>query len=351
MRAPRSIPAAEAANRPRWRGDPGFFEIWFLVVFDPAAARAWWFRYTLFAPAAGRPGAPRATVWAAAFDVAATPPVRAVKTILPIARFDAGPAERFAIRLGDAELTHGRTTGRVTGGDGTIGWDLAFTPAAAPAARGPRWLERLPLPTRVAHAHGNARFAGWVGVDGVRHAVHAAPGLQKHIWGTRRVEELFWIHVPAFAEEPDAALEATAVRLHRTLPGGLPAPTVTSLWLRAGGDEHGWWKGRGLLTSRVEPGVLGELQFRAASATRRVEGHAWCDPRTLAGWVYRDPSGFDLHVAQSDVASCDLSIQRRPHVLAGWGPATRLTARHAAAVEFHSPEPLPGVRYLGWDEG
>jgi hypothetical protein len=342
---------AEAANLPRWRGEPGFFEIWFLVAFDAAAARAWWFRYTLFAPAAGRPEAPRATLWAAAFDVAATPPVRAVKSILPIGHFDAGSGDRFAIRLGDAELTHGRATGRVAGGDGTIAWDLAFVPAAAPVERGPRWLERLPLPTRVTHAHGDARFSGWVEVDGVRHAVAMLPGLQKHIWGSRRVEELFWIHVPAFDEDPGATLEATAVRVHRTLARGVAAPSVASIWLRSGGAEHGWWRGAGLLTSRVEPGGPGELQFRAASSTRRVEGRAWCDPKTLAGWVYRDPSGVDLHVAQSDVASCHLSVQHRRHVLASWSRPTRLTVRHAAAVEFHHPEPLPGVRYLGWDEG
>ena len=27
----------------------------------------------------------------------------------------------------------------------------------------------------------------------------------------------------------------------------------------------------------------------------------------------------------------------------------RFTSRHTTAVEFHAPEPLPGVRYIGWD--
>jgi len=42
--------ASDVANRPRWRGQPAFFEIWFLVVFDPRASRAWWLRYTTCAP-------------------------------------------------------------------------------------------------------------------------------------------------------------------------------------------------------------------------------------------------------------------------------------------------------------
>ena len=31
------------------------------------------------------------------------------------------------------------------------------------------------------------------------------------------------------------------------------------------------------------------------------------DPATFAGYVYRDPSGFDVYVAQSDVARCDVA--------------------------------------------
>ena len=69
---------------------------------------------------------------------------------------------------------------------------------------------------------------------------------------------------------------------------------------------------------------------------------AWCDPRTLAGWVYRDPRGWDVHVAQSDVASCTVEVRAR-------GEVRRLASTSGAALEFHAPEPLPGVRYLAWD--
>jgi len=75
--------ASDAANRPRWSGQAGFLEIWFLGVFEAAARRAWWFRYTTFAPAPGlQPGVARATLWAAAFDARAPEPAIAVKHIL-----------------------------------------------------------------------------------------------------------------------------------------------------------------------------------------------------------------------------------------------------------------------------
>lgn len=90
--------------------------------------------------------------------------------------------------------------------------------------------------------------------------------------------------------------------------------------------------------------------MKSLSARHWLRGRAWCDARTLAGYVYRDPSGFDLHVAQSDVASCAIELRTRPHPLAAWGAPRPLHAHDAAALELHAPEPLPGVRYLGWDE-
>ncbi len=63
--------SSDAANRPRWSGQAGFFEIWFLVVFEAAARRAWWLRY-----------------------------------ILGAADYHAGSPERFAIRLGHGGACH-----------------------------------------------------------------------------------------------------------------------------------------------------------------------------------------------------------------------------------------------------
>ncbi len=336
------MPSSDAANRPRWRGQAGFFEIWFLVAFDPAAPRAWWFRYTTFAPAAGRP---RATLWAAAFDARSATPAIALKELLGADEYDPGPGDRFAIRLGTAELRNGVCRGEVERGAHRIAWALRFAPAARAAGRFPWLLERLPFPTRVGHANSEIACSGWVSVDGVRHELEGAPAVQKHIWGTRRVEELFWLYCPRFEGEVNACLEATAVRL-RQRPG---APRLVPIWLRT---AHGVVDRCGLgalLTNRVEIRGPGRLEFRTTSATRSLRAEAWCDPRTLAGWVYRDPAGWDVHVAQSDVASVALEIRRRAHPLAAWGAARRLVCTEGAALEFHAPEPLSGVRYLDWD--
>ena len=341
--------SSDEGNRPRWAGQPGFFEIWFLVVFDPAAARAWWFRYTIFAPAPGQPGAPRATLWAAAFAAGASEPAIAVKRIMPIEVFDAGPSHLFAVRMGPSELTSGFARGEVEAGGHRIAWELRYPADGYAVERGPRLLRRRSLPVHVAHANSDLVCTGWVEVDGTRHVLRDAPGIQKHIWGTRRVEELFWLFCPRFAEDPRARLEASSARLRSTPGAGLAGRAVTPIWLGTDTGERSWCGLPALLWNRVEVPGPGELRFRGVSATRAVTAHARCDPRTLAGYVYRDPGGWDVHVAQSDVGSCAVELFARPHPLAGWRPAGRLSSPHTAALEFHAREPLPGVRYIPWD--
>jgi hypothetical protein len=337
--------SSERANLPRWKGQRGFFEIWFLVVLDPGGERAWWLRYTLFSPAPGAPGEPRATVWAAAFERGASTPTVAVKALHPASAFSAGTPGRFGIRIGDAELAPGRCEGGVASGGHSIAWDLRFSPAESEAVqRAPRGLEWLPLTTHVQHAYDDIHFDGTVTVDGRRFEVRGAPGLQKHLWGTRRLEELTWLYVPRFHEDPEARLEALTVRPRRRVG----SPRLTPIYLRTSEARHGFHEVPGVLFTHMEVPRPGELLFRANSATVAVRGRAWCDPRTLVGYAYRDPEGWDVHVAQSDVADCELELFRRPHPLAAWRPERKLTSA-VAALEFHGPERLEGVRSIEWD--
>jgi len=340
------MPSSERANLPRWKGQQGFFEIWFLCVLDPGGERAWWFRYTLFTPAPGAPGEPRAMLWAAAFDCAADAPALALKAIHPLSRFVNEAPGRFGIRIGDAELAPGRCHGRVEAGGHAISWDLRYTPADARAVRRtPRGADLLPLPTQVAHSHDDISFTGAVIVDGRQYDVQGAPGLQKHLWGHRRLEELTWLYVPRFEEDPEARLEALSVRPRRAVL----SPRLTPIFLRTGRTEHRFHEAPGLLFTQMSIPRAGELHFQARSATVAMKGRAWCEPRTLVGYVYRDPTGWDVHVAQSDVATCELELFTRPHPFAAWTPDGRLTST-VGALEFHAPEPLEGVRYIGWDD-
>ncbi|RKI12301.1 hypothetical protein D7Y15_18755 [Corallococcus sp. AB030] len=339
------MPSRKRANLPRWNGhQQGFFEIWFLVVLDPGGDRAWWLRYTLFTPAPGSGGEPRATLWAAAFDCASQDrPSVALKAIHPASAFTALP--NGGVRIADSELTPGHVHGQVASGGHSIAWDLRFQGGhPEPVRREPRGTALLPLPTQVAHVHDDVLFEGTVTVDGERIDVKGAPGLQKHLWGHRRLEELTWLYCPRFSEDPDARLEIMAVRAKRKRGH----PQLSPIYLRTRDAEHTFHEMPHVLLSRVTSPASGELSFRAASATVAVEGRAWCDPRTLVGYAYRDPKGWDVMVAQSDVARCEVQLFSRPHPFAAWKPTGKLTST-VGALEFHGPEQMPGVRYIPWD--
>lgn len=310
---------------PRWHGQAGFFEIWFAVVFDPGGRRAGWVRYSTFAP---REGTPRATLWAAVFETGRP------------ARFGKRFVSMEELRAAVAALGNGILTGCVDTSDGPLAWDLRLR-GGDRIVRGPGWLHRLPTPTRVAHLRGEAVVEGSMRVGDDLPLALAGTGAMKHLWGTRRVEELFWIYCPRLGA--DGAFEATSVRPRRA-----SGPRVSPVWLMTDGREYGLWKVPGIFRNAVEPDGPGRLRVRAASPTVCIEGVATCDPKTLAGYVYRDPSGFDVHVAQSDVATCVVTVRTRPHRVAAWGEPRRL-AGSVAAVEFHHPEPLPDVRYVAWD--
>ncbi|MGH7894382.1 MAG: hypothetical protein ACREQL_06920, partial [Candidatus Binatia bacterium] len=225
------------ANRPRWRGEAGFFEIWFVVVLDLVTARAWWFRYTTLAP---RQGAPRGTLWAAAFEEG-RPPVFGKAFV---------STEEIAAHAGGLE--RGVCRGRVGAAASPIEWDLQFEPASCPAQRGPRWLHRLPTPTRVAHCNQETGFRGTIRVGDREHVVADGRGAQKHLWGARRVEELFWIYAPVL--RGGGAFEASSVRMRQGR-----GPAVAPVWMHDGIHERTWWGIPGLFRNRVEPREPGAL--------------------------------------------------------------------------------------------
>ncbi len=156
------------------------------------------------------------------------------------------------------------------------------------------------------------------------------------------MEELSWLYCPAFAEDPSARLEAASARLDRKVLGPIPGPWLTPVvWRSAEGDVALTGVVQ-TLRNRVAASGPTTLELRAASARHTIAARAWCAPESLVGYVYRDPDGRELHVAQSDVASCEVEVVTP-------GGRRRLTSRHTTAVEFHAPEPLPGVRYIPWD--
>src|SRR5262245_40858723 len=119
-------------ERPMWRGQRPWIEIWFAVLLDHDRRRALWVRHTIFVP---RDGEGRATVWGAWFDADAEPPARAAKRYAPIgeAKLGSGDPAKIGdgeelIRLADSRMTRAGSTGSVEG----LAWDVAWTGGREP---------------------------------------------------------------------------------------------------------------------------------------------------------------------------------------------------------------------------
>jgi 2-keto-4-pentenoate hydratase/2-oxohepta-3-ene-1,7-dioic acid hydratase in catechol pathway len=322
---------SEQANRPRWTGRG--FEIWFFVVLVPGQARALWVRLTRFVD--GDAGDSR--IWAVVSD---SDTVTAQREIHPLdAMRTSADDSPFELRVGagsgsSAELDHGRCAGRC----GRIAWEFRYDATDPVIERMPKLPSFLPLGTRAVHPHAEASVEGWLELDGRRLALDGGSFTQMHIWGQRRVEWLRWAWAPRF--DHDAELELTTVA---PKAGG---SNLCSLWARIGAEV---FDNSGLLTAlransfTLRPGVLHHV---ARKADMRLVVRAWAPAQTFAGWDYRQIGGGDLHVAQSNLAHCELELYRR--VGFGWRPERRLQSR-CAALEFHGPDDYGEFSYVAWD--
>lgn len=316
----------EQANRPQATGRG--FEIWFFVVLVPGLERALWVRLTRFRDA----GASDARIWAVVSEGTG---VTAQRELLPLEHMTTEAEDgSFRLRVGDAELRRGFSRGRC----GRIAWELSFIPSDSPVERVPKLPGFVPLGTHATHPHAEAPVTGWVELDGRRLPLDGGLLTQMHLWGSKRVEWLRWVWVPRF--DQDGQLELTAVAPEA---GGVG---LCALWARIGAqifDGSGLLKSMRAKVSSVRPGVLHHV---AAHGAHRLVVRTWAAAESFAGWDYRQLGGGDLHVAQSNLARCELELFRR--VGLGWQPERRLRST-CAALEFHGPEEHSEFSYVPWD--
>jgi 2-keto-4-pentenoate hydratase/2-oxohepta-3-ene-1,7-dioic acid hydratase in catechol pathway len=337
---PAMIPS-EQANRSQWAGRG--FEIWFFVVLVPGQQRALWVRLTRFADG----DASDSRIWAVVSDSSG---VTAQREIHPFeALRSEGVEGDVLVHVGSdepddpdqetsprswARLGHGFSAGRC----GRIAWEFRYEATDPVIERMPKLPRFVPVGTHAVHPHAEATVDGWLELDGRRHALDHGQFTQMHIWGQRRLEWLRWAWAPRF--DHDGELELTTVAPKAA--GG----NLCSLWARIG-DEV--FDNSGLLTAvraNLLPVRAGVLHHVGSKVGARLVVRAWAAPESFAGWDYRQIGGGDLHVAQSNLAHCELELYRR--VGLGWRPERRVQSR-CAALEFHGPDDFPEFSYVAWD--
>jgi hypothetical protein len=316
----------------------GHYESYFLRANHPARPLAFWIRYTIFSPVE-RPEQAKGELWAVVF-AGETGRHVAVKSELPIAECEFA-RDRFAARVGAAELRAGALSGVAASGEHSIAWDLTYRGAADPLFLMPlasyarpgtaaRSLVGLPL----------AVFAGRLVVDDVPLEVADWTGSQNHNWGARHTDHYAWGQVAGFDGQPASFLEVATAR--RRL-GPLWSPFVTLLVLRHAGDEIAL---NALTFPRRTRGAFAPFNwwFRGATSQVRIAGQISAPSEAFVALTYRNPPGGVKICLNSKIAACELSLARRTG--GGWGEPERLIARDRAAFEILSDQPDPRVPVL-----
>jgi 2-keto-4-pentenoate hydratase/2-oxohepta-3-ene-1,7-dioic acid hydratase in catechol pathway len=312
-------------DRPHYKGQRPWYEIWFAVALDESRKRALWIRQTLFVP---REGDGRTTVWGSWFDAEHTPPTRAAKRYAKIDQAVIG-GEDTLIRMGDAWIS---PTGAV-GGVEELSWELSWKGGREVHGEVLSW---LPAPTHARPIVYDAEAHGTVVVDGARIVIGGRVSAM-HLWGKRRVPTLQWFWTPWLG---DASLEMQAVSFQDTFSLGFSTLRLD------GPDRERSYHGRP--ATAAHPNCL--VTSTVAGARKLVHARAWAEPSQMVGYAYRDTDGRDVMVAQSDIASAYYEVYTRTAPGASWRVADERRAKGGAAVEIHQHAKLPYVDYIQWDE-
>src|SRR5262245_33105096 len=269
-------------DRPFWRGQRPWFEIWFAVILDENRRRALWIRETLYIP---KDGDGRATIWGAWFDADAMPTTRAGKRYAPIERAKTGDQTTGdeLIRIDSSFIGKSGAAGEVD----ELSWRVTWSGGKDVAAELPAW---LPTPTHARQIVNDGNAEATVMLDGDTIALRGRV-LAMHLWGKRRVPTLQWMWTPWLGEgAQQASLEITAISLQSHFSLGLS--TLTLEWPdKITGRPATAAHPHGLLTATV------------AGARRLMHAHAWAETDDMVGYVYRDTDASDLMIAHSDIGS------------------------------------------------
>jgi len=332
-----------AQTRDQWNGaryDPGaatgHYESWFQRANDATGRRAFWIRYTVFAPH-GRPQDAVGELWAIAFDGrdpagSAVGRIVAVKQVHPIAGC-AFARDRLDVAIGAARLDDAALRGTAASHGHTIAWDLRYGGGQAPLLFLPERLYAAPFPkAKALVGRPLARFTGTLVIDGEPVAIDDWVGSQNHNWGTKHTDRYAWGQVAGFDEAPDAFLECSTARLKL---GPVWSPPLSPVMLRLGGETLAWnGLGRALRARgryapydwRIETsGPAGTIAIAISAAAA-----------DFVALRYDNPPGGVKICLNSKIARCEVTLRR--------GATTTVLRSSRAAFEILDDAAPPGVQ-------
>ncbi len=306
------------ALRPRWRGQSGFYEVWYLKANLVEAQASAWLRYTLTALDAGQAVA---ELWAIVDQAGSVTPRKASWPIDRLTMI----GEPFGVEVPGGRLDADGARGWVD----PIGWELAWQATGEPFWHLPRWAYRLPAPkSKVATPCPDLHVSGTIQVDQEQLVLEAAPGQLGHVWGDKHADTWAWAHgnrVDGLAWEAITAQPPV---------GPWTSPPVTVVLVRHEGQTIAF---RNVLRNR---GAFELDRYRFDASTRgfRVAGEITSDHRVAVR--YTDPDGEASHCHNTKRATSELRLWEDGALVGSWRDDG------ATAFEVGSREADPGTEVV-----
>lgn len=307
-----------SALRPRWQGQDGHYEVWYLKVNLLEADASAWLRYTLTAP---EQGAPVAELWAIVDEAGG---VTARKASWPVEQASL-TGDPFEVQMPTGHLTPMGCQGDVS----PVRWELSWEPSQGPLWHLPRWAYRLPMPkSKVATPFPDLAVTGTIEVAGRRLELEGAPGQMGHVWGAKHADAWAWAH----SNRTDGlAWEAITVR---PPVGPWTSPPVTVVLVR--------YQGRTLTFRnplRTRGGFdLDGYRFEASGGGFRVAGQVASEARSAV--TYTDPDGEQSICHNTKRATSELRLWRKGTLVGSWRD------EGATAFEVGDREVLAGTEVV-----
>ncbi|TMQ05463.1 MAG: hypothetical protein E6J90_48940 [Deltaproteobacteria bacterium] len=324
------------ATRDHWNaaryapGASGHYESWFQRANDATGQRAFWIRYTIFAPR-DRPDAAVGELWAIAFDRAG-PHIVAVKQVHPITACSFS-RERLDVAIGAAHLDDTALRGTAASHGHTIAWDLRYAGGQPPLLLLPERLYAASIPrAKALVGRPLARFTGSLTVDGETLVIADWVGSQNHNWGARHTDRYAWGQVAGFDDHPDAFLECSTARLKL---GPLWTPPMSPVLLRLGDHTLAW---NGLLRALRARGRYApyDWQIDTSGPDGALAIHITAGAADFVALRYDNPPGGSKICLNSKIARCEVTLRRA-------GTTTVLRSSRAAFEILDDTAP-PGVQ-------
>lgn len=307
------------------------FEIWFAVIIDKTTKKALWLRYTTFFPHSSFQSQPLAVIWASWFD-SENPNnhcYAAQNFVINQVSYD-----KESYTYPNGKLSLDLLSGNLMTEKGLLEWDLNFEHQFEAFDHAPSWLSRSSIPkTKSLVCSPFAKVQGKVTLNNITYDFQHAEGWFNHIWGTERVESLFWTYIPQFDDDNESwSLEIASVR-PKTF---LPALTFTTL-AHQGKLYHQtslWNALRGKI--KVD---YPSLEFQTKLYDYQILVNSQLAENQTTPYIYRDPNGTKFYIVQSDVGQATCTIEKN-------GYKKKLVSKSGAAVEFHGIKPWGKFSYI-----